>query len=88
VAKKNSSKSNFISFKAFVFLTLLIALPILVWSVAKAPTETKQNAATICAGEKGTCVMSGRECNTGYINNALTCETGICCAPAPTHTPK
>ena len=88
MAKKNSSKSNFISFKAFVFLTLLIALPLLVWSVAKAPTETKQSAATICAGEKGTCVMSGRDCNTGYINNALTCEIGICCAPAPTQTPK
>ncbi len=88
MANKHSFKGNFISFKAFVFLALLISLPLLVWSVQKAPTETKQSAATICTGEKGTCVMSGRDCNTGYINNALTCETGICCAPAPTQTPK
>ena len=84
MAKTGSFSSRFPHFKLFLFLAVLIALPLTVFSVQKVPTSTQQHASgATCSSVGGGCVTYGKDCASGYTNPSYLCSGGVCCAPAP-----
>ena len=85
MAKAGSFSSRFPHFKLFLFLAVVIALPLTVFSANKVSTNSDQHAAVAatCSSVGGGCVSSGRDCASGFTNPLLSCVSGVCCVPAP-----
>ena len=85
---KSAFQKRFPYGRLFLLVAILIALPIVLWSVQKAPTQTQEHAAGYTcssATPNGTC-PSGNVC--GYDSNigSYTCMSPVTATPLPPFT--
>ena len=81
---KSAFAKRFPYARLFVLLAILIALPLVLWSVQKAPTQTQEHAAARTCGPNG----QNPSCPTGYACGNWTAGNpnfgGTCSLGAPT----